>query len=115
MPLAAPKPMTQSTSRNCSRASRWVRSNRMPHTAGGSAKASAPRPRSCMPRSDTTAPPKPRRLRAVREVAWLRLGSSIDQVARATVKHAAPTSRARPVTSVARRVRNARSVSMRPS
>ncbi|VUD71915.1 hypothetical protein MET9862_02507 [Methylobacterium symbioticum] len=64
-----------------------------------------------MARSDTTAPGWPSTLWAPWSVAWLRLGSSIDHVASATVSAMAPVNRTRPPNSVSRRARNGRTVS----
>ncbi|GJE45621.1 hypothetical protein AEGHOMDF_4821 [Methylobacterium soli] len=113
--LAAQKPMIQRAIRMPPRGRSRARIRRMPQRAGGSAKASEPSPRSCMARSETTAPGAPRTLWAAWSVAWFRLGSSIDQVARATVRATAPANSRSPPSSVSRRARKGRSVSTKVS
>ncbi len=91
------------------------RISRMPHRTGGNASMIEPSPRSCMARSATTAPGRPSTLCARWSVAWLRLGSSIDHVARATVSATAPVKRIRPPHSVSRLARKGRRLSTKVS
>ncbi|GJD98081.1 hypothetical protein OCOJLMKI_5320 [Methylobacterium iners] len=109
--LAAKKPMTQSAMRRPPRGNSRVRISCTPQKAGGRAKASAPSPRSCIARSETMAPGTPSTLWAGCRVAWLRLGSSIDQVASATVSAVAPANSTRPPSSVMRLAMNGRTLS----
>ncbi|GJD70340.1 hypothetical protein MMMDOFMJ_3286 [Methylobacterium gnaphalii] len=68
-----------------------------------------------MARSETAAPARPSTLCAARSVAWLRLGSSIDHVASATIMAMAPAKRTRPPNSVSRFAMNGRKLSTKVS
>ncbi|GLS45823.1 hypothetical protein GCM10007884_38140 [Methylobacterium brachythecii] len=109
--LEARKPITQRARRRPPRGRLCSRIRRAPQSTGGRAKANEPSPRSCMARSETAAPARPSTLCAARSVAWFRLGSSIDHVARATIMAMAPANKTRPPNSVSRFAMNGRKLS----
>ena len=82
-----------------------------PQTAIGVRSSTDASPKSCIARSATIAPGRPRRLRTAASVALLRLGSSTDQVASAVVTTPAKPIRPSPRSSAARRSRKARNAS----
>jgi hypothetical protein len=81
---ASTMPTSHSSSRRRSRAIGRLAVRRQPSTATGIKSASAPSPTNCMTRSAATAPGVPSRFWAGRLVAWLKLGSLTDHVAKAS-------------------------------
>ncbi len=67
----------------------------------------------CIAISAAMAPGAPIRLWIAVEVAWLRLGSSTDQVSKASDIAPTPESTLRPISSAARRLGNSRTESGR--
>ena len=79
-----------------------------PRRPAATSAAMQARPSICMTMSAAIAPGAPRRLWIGALVAWLRLGSSTDQVSSATPRPATPASATTPSISAARRFGNSR-------
>ncbi len=112
---AAVMPITQRPSLRAPRSKRWKRINRSAQIIGGKSRAITPSPTSCISRSAIIAPGRPSQLRTAPLVALLRLGSSADQLARASATTTIRARRPRPTSSAARRDRNSRTGSGRRS
>ena len=107
-PAKAKVPMSPRKSRARSFSSRRRVRSRQPQKISGTRIAMEAKPTICVMRSAATAPGLPRRLWTRPDVAWLRLGSSTDHVAKASAMAPLPPRSARPLTSAARRARNSR-------
>ena len=107
-PAAQSAPRNSRATRMPIRASRRVVTSVQPQKASGIMIAIADRPNSCITRSEAMAPGPRSQLWIGAAVAWLRLGSWIDQVIKAMPMAISPTSSAAPHASAKRREKNTR-------